>query len=438
MLRPTQSAIIFVQQLGRGLRKSQGKEYLTVIDFIGNYANNYLVPIALYGDSSYNKDNIRKLINSGSSYIPGASTINFDLITKQRIYDAINTTNLSNRKELVKDYQLLKYKIGRIPEMFDFVEHGSRDPYAYIEYDGSYYSFISIIETSVIGCLTPSEVKLLEFYSKEVCNAKRIEEVLLLKEVIENNEIVTNNFVEGINKLYGYIPTEKTIVSVVACLNAEFLKQQDQAKYKVKGSVSIQDKKIIISPHLLCTITNEYFKQYLLDTLKYAIHKFNSSFSRDQYYDGFLIYQKYSRKDVCRILNWEKDESSTIYGYRIKNKTCPIFVTYKKKDGITESTKYEDYFINRRQFNWMTRNRVTLNSPEVIKIKNYKDGLRIPLFVKKSDGEGTDFYYMGDMEPYDFKQETIKNNAGVELQIVNIKYNMQVSVDDNIYNYLEN
>jgi superfamily II DNA or RNA helicase len=62
MLRPTQSAIIFVQQLGRGLRKLDNKDYLTVIDFIGNYKNNFLVPIALYGDTSYNKDTIRKLI----------------------------------------------------------------------------------------------------------------------------------------------------------------------------------------------------------------------------------------------------------------------------------------------------------------------------------------------------------------------------------------
>ena len=47
MLRPTESAIIFIQQLGRGLRKVVGKDYLTVIDFIGNYQNNYLIPIAL-------------------------------------------------------------------------------------------------------------------------------------------------------------------------------------------------------------------------------------------------------------------------------------------------------------------------------------------------------------------------------------------------------
>ena len=55
MLRPTESSIIFIQQLGRGLRKSSNKEYVTVIDFIGNYKTNYLIPIALSGDQSQNK-----------------------------------------------------------------------------------------------------------------------------------------------------------------------------------------------------------------------------------------------------------------------------------------------------------------------------------------------------------------------------------------------
>ena len=44
MLRPTESPIVFVQQLGRGLRKSEGKEFVVVIDFIGNYQNNYMIP----------------------------------------------------------------------------------------------------------------------------------------------------------------------------------------------------------------------------------------------------------------------------------------------------------------------------------------------------------------------------------------------------------
>ena len=92
MLRPTQSSIIFVQQLGRGLRNIEEKEYLTVIDFICNYENNYMIPIALYGDSSYNKDTLRKLMTSGSSLIPGASTVNFDEISQQKIFDSIKIT----------------------------------------------------------------------------------------------------------------------------------------------------------------------------------------------------------------------------------------------------------------------------------------------------------------------------------------------------------
>mgnify|MGYP003106101213 FL=1 len=80
MLRPTQSPIVFIQQLGRGLRKADGKEYVVILDFIGNYNNNFMIPIALSGDRTYNKDNIRRYIMEGGRIIPGASTVHFDEI----------------------------------------------------------------------------------------------------------------------------------------------------------------------------------------------------------------------------------------------------------------------------------------------------------------------------------------------------------------------
>lgn len=61
MLRPTESPIVFIQQLGRGLRKAENKEYVVVLDFIGNYRNNFMIPIALSGDRSYNKDNMHSV-----------------------------------------------------------------------------------------------------------------------------------------------------------------------------------------------------------------------------------------------------------------------------------------------------------------------------------------------------------------------------------------
>lgn len=49
-LRPTESPTIFLQQLGRGLRKIVGKKYLYVLDFIGNYKNANLIPFFITGD----------------------------------------------------------------------------------------------------------------------------------------------------------------------------------------------------------------------------------------------------------------------------------------------------------------------------------------------------------------------------------------------------
>ena len=86
LMRPTESAIIFIQQLGRGLRKFEGKEFVTILDFIGAYEKNYLIATALSGDRSYVKDNMRRFISVESKRLPGASTVHFDEIAKERIH----------------------------------------------------------------------------------------------------------------------------------------------------------------------------------------------------------------------------------------------------------------------------------------------------------------------------------------------------------------
>ena len=85
------------------------------------------------------------------------------------------------------------------------------------------------------------------------------------------------------------------------------------------------------------------FRDAATDLINYGLSRYSYIYS-DADEDNLVLYQKYSRRDVCRILNWEKDDSSTIYGYRIKYGTCPIFVTYEKKADISETTKYEDQY----------------------------------------------------------------------------------------------
>lgn len=142
MLRKTESAIVFVQQLGRGLRKDPSKDYTLALDFIGNYQQNYLIPIALAGDHTYNKDNLRKVVKEGSSLIPGCSTISFDRVSEQRIFKALEQGKFGSAKLIRSEYDDLRRLLGRIPSLLDFDENDSVDPLLIISKYGFYQVFL--------------------------------------------------------------------------------------------------------------------------------------------------------------------------------------------------------------------------------------------------------------------------------------------------------
>ena len=228
-----------------------------------------------------------------------------------------------------------------------------------------------------------------------------------------------------------------SINSAINYLNGEFHQLSACEKYSSTKYVNSKEGILSKTKELDELLASPTFYTHLTDSINFAIDRFINSFDPKQYFNGFTLYRKYSRKDVCRILNWSKNEDSTIYGYKIKNNTCPIFVTYSKREDILASIKYQDYFINNRTFHWMTRNRITLDSKDVLNIKKHKEtGLRICLFIKKSDAESDDFYYISDLTPYEYNSQTIKNNSGVDLPIVNINYEINTPVAENIYNYL--
>ncbi|WP_231622075.1 DEAD/DEAH box helicase [Methanococcoides methylutens] len=447
MLRPTASAIIFVQQLGRGLRKANGKEFLTVIDFIGNYSNNYLVPIALYGDTSYNKDTLRKLMLSGSSLIPGASTINFDKITHERIFEAIDKANLHLKKDLVKDYELLKFKVGRIPMMMDFVEHGSRDPQLYVNYSKSYFNFALGQEESLQNQISEKEIKLLELFSNEIANTKRVEEVLILKKLIAGDILLKEELKTIVFDKYGFSLPDETIGSCIKNLNFEFVTENYNRKLVSVSDiydlsiVSYVNEIISFTEDFVKSLKNETFLQFLNDMLDYSEAIYDRNFDKDKYVDGFILYQKYSRKDVFRILNWEQNPlAQNVGGYLIspQKTNCPIFVNYHKEEHISSTTKYEEGFVNNSEFEWMSKSRRKLDSKDVSTIRNYRNGLRLPLFIKKSNGESNDFYYMGDVKPIDdsFEEATLVDDNNKNVSVVKVRYRMNHPVEDYIYEYI--
>ena len=192
MLRPTESPIVFIQQLGRGLRKANGKEYVVILDFIGNYNNNFMIPVALSGDRSYNADTIRKYVISGNNTIPGASTVHFDEIAKDRIFASID--KIKGMKSIIREsYVSLKNRLGRVPYLLDFYENGEVDPLVIIKEYKTYQAFLEAVEKELyIGRLNEQEKTTLEYLSKTIISGARPFELEILRQLMKKPSISIN------------------------------------------------------------------------------------------------------------------------------------------------------------------------------------------------------------------------------------------------------
>lgn len=129
---------------------------------------------------------------------------------------------------------------------------------------------------------------------------------------------------------------------------------------RFKKNVFASNNTLYLHSEFKNLLENKTFCEYLEDSLNYAKAIFDAKFISKKYFEGFQLYQKYSRKDVCRILNWELNEEATVYGYKVKYSTCPIFVNYHKEDNIAASTKFDDRFLNQNEFQWFSKPQRTL------------------------------------------------------------------------------
>ncbi len=172
-LRPTESYVIFLQQLGRGLRKYPDKEYLTVIDFIGNYKRAHYIPLLLAGENPWTAQ------PPGSRRVedyefPEGCIANFDL----RIIDLFE--ELAARDPLpirMKDtYWRIKQSLGRRPNRLDIYE-GSDIPIREYLRDGwlRFLESVGDLEPEEEGWLgTPAEDFLIEIEQTRFAKSYKI------------------------------------------------------------------------------------------------------------------------------------------------------------------------------------------------------------------------------------------------------------------------
>lgn len=124
-LRPTESPIVFLQQLGRGLRRSRGKEYLNVLDFIGNYEKAGRVRFLLTGRSLSEK----KYYNPADrSEFPDDCLIDFDMRLID-LFSEMDKKHLRVKEQIRNEFFRVSELLGKRPSRIELFTYMDDDVY---------------------------------------------------------------------------------------------------------------------------------------------------------------------------------------------------------------------------------------------------------------------------------------------------------------------
>lgn len=437
MLRPTQSAIIFVQQLGRGLRKNDEKDYVVVIDFIGNYERNFLIPIALSGNTNLNKDTLRQFITERNVLIPGVSTIQFDEISQKRIFESIDHANFNDVKLIKESYVQLKAKLGRIPHIKDFEKYGAIDIQKIFQNKGlgSYHMFLKKYEKEYDVQFSSLEEKYLQFISSKLSSAKRVQELEAIKLAIERKVHVNEYLKQQMLDEYQIQMPEVSYTTIQNILTQNFATGSSKDAFK---DVPILDTDWNISHVFQSLLNNEEFKRQVLEVIDYSIDLYKQEYSQRYQNTDLCLYKKYTYEDVCQLLNWEKNlVPLNIGGYKYDQhtNTLPVFINYDKEEDIADTIKYTDHFVDPQTLVAMSKSKLKLGSKGMDIFTQAKQRQTIiHIFVRKNKDDKTskEFYYLGIGNIINIKQEYMAD----QIPVCEILYHLDQPVRQDIYDYI--
>ena len=397
-LRPTESSTIFLQQLGRGLRKFENKEYLTVLDFIGNdYKRSSYIALALgsLGKSTYiEKAYLKGLINTNFNKldVPGVE-IHIDELSKKEIINYLDKVNFNRKDLLKKDYINFKNYLGKTPSHMDFLESEiapSLDRFLRSKINGSrsisYYNFLNAIYENSSYSFNEEEASLI-YNIESFLPLVRNEEYLIIEELLEDDSID-----------YSYLMTKNKRIS------------KESLDFGVQ---LLKSKKILNEFNKLNIDDISNIKEYLLDLINYGLTRFNIEFDEFPNNEVYKLYHNYSKEQSILAINQEFKMNIKLKGTYILNNICYIYVGLKKDKNKQERTDYKDKFISPFVFQWESENDTTLK-----KNKGLLDVKEIHLFVRKMDEEdGIDlpFTYFGKGKFSNCREsEVIEKSSGVK------------------------
>ena len=402
-LRPTNSPIVFIQQLGRGLRKHKNKEFLTVLDFIGNHKKAYLIALALVGNKAIDKDSIKLRVENNFADFKNAF-ISMDEISKKRILEQIDNENFNHLKYLKEQYFEFKTLMqNKIPKLVDYLVFDDViNPLKFIDESKSYIEFLAKVEIGkrkeefVELCENEDFIKAIRFIENQI-EIKRVYEFVILKYLIEHDfcdeEIASKILEKYLNKI-----CEKTIIHSFKFLNQDFFDKAQISRYL--KLVDFDGKLVIKTKEFEKLLENQKYKEIFLDSLNYGIYSYEEEFGRADFGIPFLkLYGKYNMLNIAQLCNFPKIHSSFRGSGFLKYENDFFLFINLEKEKFSKSANYHNAFLSKEIFTYESKPSMSQDKGDGERlIENQKHKVKLHIFVRKFvqvDKKTQSFIYLG-------------------------------------------
>ena len=287
---------------------------------------------------------------------------------------------------------------------------------------------------------------ILRFVSCELANGKRPTDLVLLRSLMESDGAPVRlsdiaSEVRAAEEMRGaYRPGRdytRELHNACRVLSLEFYPTATRSKYP--ALLTRNDDAAKPTQQLLDALADTEFKRQLEEVIDFGLHTFELEYADASPQSRLCINSRYTRKDACRLLCWDKNEEGTINGYAFKTSDWVIFVTYEKAADVAASIRYRDELVSQENFIWYSQSNRSLQSEDYRKLSRFDPATtRIHLFIKKSDSEGSDHYYLGCVRPHigQITEEKQRNDAGKELPILRVPFTLEHPVARETFRYL--
>ena len=390
-LRPTESSTIFIQQLGRGLRKYDNKEYVTVLDFIGNsYKRSVQIAFALssLADNFVLEKRLMMALVQDDFKAIGLSDygveINIDDLSKEEIIRYIENENFNSLEYLKQDYFNFRKYIGAetYPKHMDYLNNDCAPDllrFLSIKIGGkkcvSYYNFLhGILDNN------DEDAKLLPLFTdRQIDFSNYLSSMLPL--VRQHEFEMFNCIIHGMTDISSI---EKHLIENIAEYSREQL--MHALEYMCKnGFVTIDNGR---QCNLVDVVLDEQYVEYLEDLITYGLTRYTADYGAET---DFKLWHSYRMDQVQ--LKLLKNPGHIFVGTYYYDDIVVIFASLKKDASIAERLNYKDKFIESNMFQWESM--ANVSDSDLYKLTHSKEAL---LFIRKvvdENGIVMPFTYVG-------------------------------------------